>query len=147
MKKLLYLLSISAWLFGCNTADTDVLKETLTVLDNEKTFVWLQYIEVTENGNTILAKAEGIEIYEEKSYLDNLLNYEYQPVEIEKVPDVKSVWLCSDEFTIYGYEGSDLFQLNADGNLYQFQAISENKNVPIFGDNLKQWLDAVNSEE
>lgn len=147
MKKLLYLLSISVWLFGCNTADTDVLKETLTVLDNEKTFVWIQYIEVTENGNTILAKAEGIEIYEEKSYLDNLLNYEYQPVEIEKVPDVKSVWLCSDEFTIYGYEGSDLFQLNADGNLYQFQAISENKNIPIFGDNLKQWLDAVNSEE
>ena len=88
-----------------------------------------------------------MEIYKEGNYLDNLLNYEYLPVEIEKFPDIKSIWLCSDEFTIYGYEGSDILQLSANGDLYQFQAISEDRNVSVFGDNLKQWLDAVNSAE
>ena len=151
MKKLLFLLFVGVWLVGCSAANsvesTDILIQTLSVLSIEKPFVWLHYVDSGENGNNLLDKAEGMEIYKEGNYLDNLLNYEYLPVEIEKFPDIKSIWLCSDEFTIYGYEGSDILQLSANGDLYQFQAISEDRNVSVFGDNLKQWLDAVNSAE
>ena len=151
MKKLLFLILVCAWVVGCSDVNpvesTDILKQTLSVLSIKKPFVWLHYVDSAENGNNLLDKAEGMEIYKEEKYLENFLNYEYLPVEIEKVPDTKSIWLCSDEFTIYGYEGSDILQLNANGELYQFQAISEDRNVSVFGDNLKQWLDAVNSEE